>query len=114
MGRLPMYASVPARFRSMRLVLITITKTGARVVAACEPDPGSFQNTFLQPQTTVGLLVRTCAHLSFQTLRVPTSLSTSRTCTFAPASALSYRSELIRPPVSAFRPLCHHLGLFQP
>ena len=47
-----MCASVPARFRSMRLVPITITDTGARVVAACEPDPGSFQNTILQPQTS--------------------------------------------------------------
>ena len=47
-----MYASVPARFHSMRLVPITITDTGARVVAACEPDPGTFQNTFLQPKTS--------------------------------------------------------------
>ena len=35
-----MYASTPARFQSMRLVPNTMTSTGARVVAACEPDLG--------------------------------------------------------------------------
>ena len=55
-----MYASVPARFCSMRLVLITIADTGARVVAACEPDPGPLQNTILQPQTSGSAGHRPC------------------------------------------------------
>ena len=49
-----MYASVPARFRYMRLVLNTITDTDVRVVAACEPDPGHFRNTILQPENGHG------------------------------------------------------------
>ena len=50
-----MATPVSGRFRSMRLVPGTISSTGARVVADCEPDPGHFQYTsFLQPQTGHG------------------------------------------------------------
>jgi hypothetical protein len=38
----------------MRLVPNTIIGTDARVVAACEPDPGHFRNTILQPHNGHG------------------------------------------------------------